>query len=186
MKPEIWLPIENFEGWYLASTYGQIQSLDRYIDYIVRGKPARRFSKGRILKPGIASNGYPTVNLCKENIQNYCIHILIAKTFIPNPDNLPEVNHIDLNKQNNHIDNLEWITSSGNRQHAYDTGAQKPIKSKDVWTAKLKEEDIPNILLLLEQGVFQRIIAKQYNVSREAIRDIKLNKHWKEIKRKIL
>jgi len=66
------------------------------------------------------SGGYISAHL--RSGKDYKVHRLVAKTFIPNPDNLPQVNHKDGNKKNNHVDNLEWISRSGNIRHAYDNG----------------------------------------------------------------
>lgn len=76
--------------------------------------------------------GYKAVSLCKNNKgSTKTIHRLVAEAYIPNPNNLPEVNHIDGNKLNNHVSNLEWVTPSENRQHAYDTGLKKAEKLFD-------------------------------------------------------
>jgi len=85
---------------------------------------------GNILKPQ-SVNGYSHVTLCDENGQHKrSIHRLVAKEFIPNPENKKQVNHIDGNRKNNNLDNLEWCTGSENMKHAYHTGLQKPIRSQ--------------------------------------------------------
>jgi endogenous inhibitor of DNA gyrase (YacG/DUF329 family) len=81
----------------------------------------------KLMTGGVISSGkgYRAVTLMNNGIQyNKTIHRLVAKTFIPNPENKPEVNHIDGNTINNHFTNLEWTTRSENQQHAYDTGLQ--------------------------------------------------------------
>ena len=76
-------------------------------------------------------NGYLAVPLSKNNItKDYSVHRLVAEVFIPNPENKPQVNHIDGNKTNNNIDNLEWCTCSENIRHAYTNGLQKPLIGK--------------------------------------------------------
>jgi len=102
---EIWKDIEGFEGRYQISNYGNVKSIIR--------------KKHRILSPSIKHNGYLGVNLYDENkkMWNKQIHRLVAIAFIPNPDNLPQVNHIDENKENNHADNLEWCTQNQNIHH---------------------------------------------------------------------
>ena len=74
-----------------------------------------RNSKGRILKPEYSNKGYACVHLRKDDKnKKYRIHRLVAQVFIPNPDNLPEINHKDENKANNHVSNLEWCDNTYN------------------------------------------------------------------------
>lgn len=88
--------------------------------------------KGTFLKLAVGSNGYYQVNCRKDRIQTtYLLHRLVAIAFIPNPDNLPEVNHLDGNKLNCNVSNLEWASLSRNRKHAFEIGLQKPS-----WTGK--------------------------------------------------
>lgn len=108
---EEWKDIKGYEGYYQASSLGRIRSLDR-ID--TSGK--RR--KGKVLKYKHDGGGYPSVILargCKDHTIH--VHRLIAETFIPNPDNKPTVNHIDENKENNAVSNLEWMTYKENAHH---------------------------------------------------------------------
>lgn len=108
---EVWKDIPNYEGHYQASNLGRIKSLKR---------------KGRILKQGISHNGYLSVVLSKNGkVKTYRVHRLICNTFIDNHFNKPEINHIDGNKKNNKISNLEWCTCSENMIHAYSTGIFK-------------------------------------------------------------
>lgn len=109
---EKWLPVPGYEGLYEVSDCGQVKSLN----YNHTGLP-------KILAPKSHKNGYNTVMLCnKTEHKNKSIHVLVASAFLPNPENLPCVNHIDGNKKNNRIDNLEWISRSGNTRHAIATG----------------------------------------------------------------
>lgn len=101
MKKEFWKPILNYEGLYEVSNFGRVKSF--------------RFGKERILKPGINKGGYFFVVLYKNGKKkNHLVHRLVAEAFLPNPDNLPEVNHKDENPQNNNIENLEWCSHSYN------------------------------------------------------------------------
>ena len=76
--------------------------------------------KGHIMKPEITNTGYHRVSLSNNNIKHkrHSVHRLVAETYIPNPDNLPQVNHKDLNRTNNNVDNLEWCTPLYNLEHA--------------------------------------------------------------------
>ena len=88
----------------------------------------RNFKLGKvtICKQYVSNKGYFYVDLFKKGIKKHrCPHILVAKAFIPNPKNKPEVNHIDGNKRNNHVSNLEWTTHSENIQHAYNIGLRE-------------------------------------------------------------
>lgn len=116
---EIWKDIPGFEGLYQASTFGRVRSLDRTI---TRGASTRRGRyearlKGKILAQSTGVQGYQLVPLGHNN-KNRKVHQLIAKTFIPNPDNKPMVNHIDGDVKNNRVDNLEWSTNKENQIHA--------------------------------------------------------------------
>lgn len=99
---EVFVEIKGFDG-YFISNFGRIL-----------GK------SGKILKTYENYKGYLKVGLVvsgKKSTVKKRVHRLVAQAFIPNPDNLPEVNHKDLNKQNNRVDNLEWVTGEENRKH---------------------------------------------------------------------
>ena len=88
--------------------------------------------KVRVLKQKHCANGYRSVKLFKDGKHSHLlVHRIVAKTFIPNPDNKRYVNHIDGNKANNNVNNLEWCTASENLKHAFKTGLSKPIKGAD-------------------------------------------------------
>lgn len=112
---EIWKDKKDYEGLYQVSNWGRAKSLDRYI----KGKGhSLQFKKGRILKPMKDNNGYLKVRLCNgEKSKTFNLHRLVAEAFLPNPDNLPQVNHKDENKLNNSVDNLEWCDSRYNKNY---------------------------------------------------------------------
>ena len=115
---EIWLPIKGYEGLYEISNLGRVKSLPK-----VRG---RAVTGEKILKSHVV-NGYEMVMLCRNyKTFNASVHRLVAQAFIPNPKNKPHINHIDGNKANNNIENLEWCTPSENMMHAYRTGLKTP------------------------------------------------------------
>jgi len=105
------------------------------------------------------------------------VHRLIAKAFIPNPNNLPEVNHKDRNGLNNHVDNLEWVTSSNNSKHSWASGNRKI----SYHLAKLSPEDVFEIRCLKYYGATTTTVAKEYDVHRETIRSIWSGKLWSRI-----
>lgn len=119
---EIWRPIKNYEGLYEISNFGNVKSLERYSDTKNKYGYMKRSVKEKILNPSISSKGYMKVTLSNDKNKIFSVHRLVAQAFLPNPDNLPQVNHIDGNKQNNKVDNLEWCTNKENQEHAIKNG----------------------------------------------------------------
>lgn len=123
---EIWRSVKGYEELYQVSNYGQIRSVDRFVGYRYKGK--QRIYKGRLLKQ-VERNGYLSVSLSKgNNIKQKSIHRLVAEAFLPNPSNLPLVNHIDENKKNNMVSNLEWCSCAYNTN--YGSGRKKQAESQ--------------------------------------------------------
>lgn len=107
---EEWRPIVGYEGKYWVSDKGRVKNKD-----------------GRLMLQHLTNSGYPAIRLySKGNENRKCIHRLIAEAFILNPDNLKTVNHKDLNKTNNNLENLEWMSIRQNVQHYYDFLRQDP------------------------------------------------------------
>ena len=115
MQIEIWENIIGYEGLYQVSSLGNIKSIARIVAHQKKGN---QFYSGRMLKSETSNCGYKRIQLCKSNLAKpYSIHRIVALTFIPNPNSYPQVNHIDGNKGNNYIDNLEWCNASENQIH---------------------------------------------------------------------
>ena len=121
---EKWVRIPGYENFYLISSIGRIRSLPRNI--IAKNGRSMSFPE-RIMKQSLDEDGYLNITLTDEysRTKQYRVSRLVAMTFIPNPDNLPIVNHLDGNKQNNGVDNLEWCTVRRNTYHAYETCLNK-------------------------------------------------------------
>jgi len=102
---QVWKDIQGFEGLYEVSNYGNVRSL--------------KFGKIKYLKPAKNQKGYYFVQLCKNGQKkNFIVHRLVANAFIDNPNNYPQINHIDENKLNNRASNLEWCDNRYNTRYS--------------------------------------------------------------------
>ncbi len=166
---EIWKDIEGYEGKYQVSNLGGVRSLDRKI--------GNYFRKGKVLKPRACRNGYLLVNLYnKYSIREAkLVHRLVANAFILNQKNKLEVNHIDGNKHNNTIENLEWCTSSENKKHAIRTGLKPERfkgqfgKGKNNWMYRRRGKDNPCSKIVIQYNREMNRIA-EYGSTCEAER----------------
>lgn len=119
---EIWKDVVGYEGRYMVSSVGRVKSL--------AGKFGKRVYKERLLRAHINSTGYPELELSRDGVQiAVSPHRLVAFAFIPNPQNKPEVNHINGIKTDNRVENLEWCTRGENIAHCYRMGLRKSAKS---------------------------------------------------------
>ena len=132
---EEWRPVVGYEGLYEVSNIGRVRSLDRY----VKGKGKSYFlHKGRVLSPGIKTEGYLIVRLQRRM---FYVHRLVTEAFLPNPDNLPEVNHKDEDKTNNRVENLEWCDHKYNMNYGTRNIRAKETAIKNgYWSSLSKEE----------------------------------------------
>lgn len=111
-EQEVWKQVVGYEGYYEVSDHGRVRSVDRTVK--CRGIGMRSL-ESKMRPAQKRANGYLFVSLCKNGTHKMLsIHRLVAEAFIPNPDNLPYVNHKDETKTNNNVDNLEWCTASYN------------------------------------------------------------------------
>lgn len=166
---ELWLPVVGFEQYYAISNHGRVFSL--------------RFPKLIKTPPNGKNNaGYPTVDLRVDYSHNSKkVHRMVAEAFIPNPENKPYVNHIDGNKLNPHIDNLEWVTAKENSQHAVRTGLVTGGKRV---SRKLTHDDVRAIRARCVNGCKingQSAIAKEYGVIRQVMVGIINRKTYKNV-----
>lgn len=118
MESEIWKDVVGYEGLYQVSNLGRIKRLPSVVK--------NRYIKGGLLKPRKHNSGYLSVYLCKNGVcEQWLLHRIVAMAFIPNPKNLPQINHKDSNRRNTFASNLEWCTQSYNIKYAYDHNHKK-------------------------------------------------------------
>ena len=163
---EIFKNIDEYEGHYQVSNMGNIKSL--------------KFNKEKILAPAKTKSGYLYINLCKNNItKKIKIHRLVLLTFnLKNKFDYKQINHIDGNKLNNSLDNLEWCTQSENMKHADDIGLRN-IKGVNNSSSKLNYKQVRIIRLAYKNKYFtQKELAKIFNITQPNISEIVLNKLW--------
>ena len=173
---EQWKKIEQFNYEYEISSYGRIRSVE---NVIVRGNGWKYTRKSKILKPS-GCGGYLRGAVCvNKKMISYKIHRLVALAFIPNNENKPEVNHIDGNKLNNNVENLEWCTRQENIEHCILNKLQKPFKGEEIGNSKLFEFQVIEIRNKFIPRVYSRAkLAKEYNVSEATIKDILYKRTW--------
>lgn len=192
MQEEVWKPVPGYEGLYEASSHGRIRSIERFVYHRRWGRFQKR--KSVILKPAVSSRGYYTVVFGINGTRKaYAVHRIIAETFLPNPNNLPVVNHKDEDKTNNAVSNLEWCTQkyninygNGLKRRATAQSISKKGKHYSPRTEFKPGNALPSKMrpiLCVETGVLYRSMkdaCKDCNVSRSTI--LKSYKTGKTIK----
>jgi len=172
---EVWKDIEGYEGLYQISNKGRVKSF--------------HFGKEKFLKPYLRTDGYLMVCLQVDKIKaHFTVHRLVAMAFIPNPKNLPVINHIDGNKQNNCVKNLDWTTYSENEKHAYKIGlkTRSPVAGlgEECIFAKFTNaqvKEIRKIYKARDREYGQAALARKYGVHRDTIQNIVTEKTYKNI-----
>jgi hypothetical protein len=180
MENEIWKPVKDYEEYYEVSENGNIRTIERYISlpshtYLKKQKLLTLYKDGR---------GYLHVKLYdgKGKCKSMTVHRIVAMTFIENPENLPEVNHIDHNKKNNILSNLEWMSRGDNIKHSYIHRDPKTYKGSGNKNAKLTEDDVINIRKeYAEYKTSYKNLSAKYNVGTTLIGYIINNKVWKHV-----
>lgn len=167
-----WKPCAGYEGHYEVSTDGLIRRS-------VKGKSTYR---GRILKNDCAT-GYNRVYLhIGGKVRRELVHRLVAKTFLPVVVAGQYVNHIDGNKTNNRVENLEWATPRENTHHAWRTGLCSALKGEQSGHSKLRDDDVHLIRCAAEHGIPIGMIARRYGVTYQTIYMVATFKTWRHIK----
>lgn len=173
---EEWRPVVGYEG-YEVSNLGRVRSWlkpGRQWSGMVR----QRRTVPRMLAPAKFRTGYLMYSLVGESAAKYLLASrLVAMTFIPNPEGLPQVNHKNGVKGDNRVENLEWISRSGNRQHAVDVLGLG--RGERHGCARLTEDDVRQIRNMIREGMSNKKIASQFGVHPKHVWSIKVAKSWR-------
>lgn len=165
---ELWRDVIGYEGYYQVSNFGHVKGI----------KLTRFRNTERILKPSLDRYGYPYVVLCKDKQRKHWkLHRLVAFAFLgepPTPQH--EINHIDADRANCVVSNLEWVTKTENGKHRY--ALRKQRKLEYLGNSKLTWEKAKQIRELHNNGMLQKDIAIIFNVGRECISQVVNNKQW--------
>lgn len=127
---------------------------------------------GKFLSAGDLGNGYLVVNLKFEDgkYRTRLVHRLVAEAYIPNPLNLPQVNHKNGIKTDNRVENLEWVNNSQNMLHSVKIGTYNHTRlPSDKYMKKINRDDIKRIIDLCKQGLYHQLIADEFGVSRSYV-----------------
>ena len=181
---EIYKWIEGYENLYKVSNYGNVKTYN--------WKNAKREA---ILKPATTKDGYLQVALQKDKkLRSFKVHRLVAQAFLMNPENKPQVNHIDCNKANNKVSNLEWCTPKENTAHSIKMGTFSFQSSEKSINRFIKRGELNGGALLTDDKIREirskfvprkytrKMLASEYGVKEATIKDVITRKSWKHIK----
>jgi hypothetical protein len=176
---ELWRYIPNTNNRYLISNKGRL---------LTTGYKGGKTSA--IMKPAKDSKGYlRTMILINNKFKTIKVHRIVAENWLENPLQKLQVNHIDFNRSNNCVENLEWVTPKENTMHSYNAGRiKKPVcinyaKGEQIGTSKITEKQVIEIRNKFQPRIYTRqMLANEYNISPATIKDIILKKSWKHVK----
>ena len=168
---EVWKDIKDYEGLYQINNKGEVKALEKTI---WNGQGYLYFPE-KIRKLNPDKDGYLNITLSnKGKVKTFKIHRLVAEAFIPNPNNLPEVNHKDGDKTNNNVDNLEWCTRKENQKHAFRIGLINQNGERNHMYGKLGADN-PNSIPIYQLNKNTGDIIREYYSLASAGRDLGVN-----------
>lgn len=177
---ERWFDLINYKGIYQISSFLRVKGLARFIPYRKYKHDGEKFVSEKLLHIFYPKNHYPRLILSKDGIKRTeGVHRLVATMFIPNPENKPEVNHINGNKLDFSIPNLEWATKIENEQHSWSVLGKKAKKGEDNVGCKLTYKQVCEIRekhKLFHTLYSAKSLSKKYNISASRITNIVNNK----------
>ena len=180
LENEIWKPVVGWEELYEVSNTGKVKTKDR----VVKCNTGEGIKKAKEMKSKTDRYGYSGITLrIGKRILQTGVHRLVAKAFIPNPEDKEQVNHIDGNKLNNHVTNLEWVNNKENSAHAVRTGLTngKWELGENNPAVKLDTATVLKIRSMYAEGISQIAISKQLDICSRNTHCIVRRKSWKHI-----
>lgn len=175
---EVWLDIKGYEGHYQVSSFGRVKSLARIVE---SRKGVFGNKKEKFLSDWDCGKGYRKVKLSKSGIdKSIRVHRLVAQTFLDNPASKSEVNHVNGIKNDNKVENLEWVTGSENIIHSLANNLKIPQKGSEHGMSKLTEKDVLEIREIGRSKGLKEV-SKIYKVSQSLISNVLLNKIWNHV-----
>lgn len=182
---EVWKDVVGYEGYYQVSSFGRVKGLERQFTQLngMTGRYNTKTIPESYMKAFSDKDGYKKIQLTKDGKRNkFFVHRLVAIAFILNPESKPEVNHKDGVKDNNHLSNLEWNTTSENQLHAIANKLYQTARGESSGTSKLKESEVREIHRLWQTGdVTQEYLAVKFGIMGSAISRIVNGIRWRHI-----
>lgn len=174
ISTELWLSVVGYEGIYEISNFANVRGVDR-----ISPHPKGALSiKGKILKVQLTAEDYYRVGLCKNGtVKPFLVHRLVAQAFLLNGGEFKEVNHIDGNRRNGSVSNLEWCDRNINMKNAVDRGmfhGRLNVRNTKKLTSKMADE----IKEAADSGVAYREIGKAFNIAITTVHKIRCGKLW--------
>lgn len=171
---EKWVSIAGFVGFYEVSSHGRVRGISTDGNWRRKRGILTGYGGGKL---------YPHVLLTADGKRvTRNIHRLVAEAFIPNPENFPQINHKDANKENNRVDNLEWCTCQQNQAHARSKQLQRIPKGTQCWNAKLTDDKVRTMRHRYQtEGITYKELAAEYGVHSGVVGMIIRREKWKHV-----